>query len=203
MNKKKWLLTNMSLIALSCAQASLAGNLPGSVTFTAGDAYYHFSHKQDLKDRQLPNIALAYNFNEHWAIEGQWGFLNTKQTDSDDDSHFFNIFNNNDEGQSVHGNLYTIDGIYRFTPYHELEPYVLAGTGVLGLKPNTNNDSTQSGLINVGIGTQLFIANRVALRAEAKDVYLTTGNYKNDYMINLGLSFLFGGHEPCYKGEMT
>ncbi len=184
MNKKKWLLTSMSLMtigSISCTQTSFAGNLPGSVTLTVGGAYYHFSHKRDLKNTALPNIALAYNFNEHWGIEAAWGFLHANQKDSEDssnDSPFFNTFNNDVEHETTHGNLYTIDGIYRFNPYHRLEPYVIAGIGVLGLKPNTNNDSTQSGVLNAGLGAQLFFGERVALRGEVKDIYATTGSYK-------------------------
>lgn len=169
------------ILSVSLFNIAYAGNLPSSMTFTIADAYYHFDNKRDLKNTGVPNAAFAYNFNEHWAVEGSVAVINTEMDDNEDDV---------DEDDSVHGFLYMIDGIYRFNPYQHLEPYILAGIGVLGLKPN-GNDPIQSGAINAGIGTQLFFGDSIALRGEIRDVYTTTGSYKNDYLINVGVSFLF------------
>jgi hypothetical protein len=108
-----------------------------------------------------------------------YGTVNTKQTDEEGGDH-------------VHGNLFLIDGIYRFSSYHMFEPYVLAGIGVLGLKPS-DTELNQQGNINAGMGTQVFLDRSIALRIEARDLYTTTGSGKNEIMLNAGISILIGG----------
>ncbi len=177
--KKKYLISCIGVLILMSHRVGVAGNLPGSVTITLADAYYHFNNKRDLNNSAFPNLALAYNFTQHWAMEAGAGILNTRQSEELG-------------GEGVHGVLYNIDGIYRFGAFGHLEPYVLGGIGLLTLAPN-GTDSEHPGNINAGLGAQLFWGPTVAMRAEFRDVYQTTGNSYNDYMLNFGVSFLFGG----------
>lgn len=183
--KKNTVCLSVGLLALIINCSALAGNLPGSVTVTAADAYYHFDEKRDMDNSAMPNLAIGYNFTSHWAMEVMAGVLNSDQEEDRED-------------EGVHGMLYTIDGIYRFTPYGHLEPYVIAGIGMLTLDPN-GDDSEHPGNINAGIGTQLFWGPTVAMRGEIRDIYDTTGETRNDFMINFGVSFLFGGKSTTYK----
>jgi len=177
MRMQKFLL--LAILFFFVSDVCIAENRPGATTFTLAAAYYHFSSARNLKNASLPNIALAYNFNERWAIEGGVGVINTNQRTTD---------------QGVHGFLYTIDGLYRFKPHQHFEPYVLAGIGILGLKPNGNSNEHQ-GNINAGIGAQFFADKSIALRAELRDVYTMSGG-KNDWMANIGVSYLFDGETP-------
>lgn len=159
--------------------AVFAGNTPGAVTITVSDAYYHFDERRDLGNSAMPNLSLGYNFTQHFAMEAGAGILNTQQKAElgDDD---------------VQGALYTISGIYRFASYKHLEPYLIGGIGILVLVP-TDDDSEHPGVVQAGLGTQLFWGHNMALRAEIRDVYQTTGSSRNDYMINFGVSLLLGG----------
>ena len=171
------------LILLS--NAAFAGNIPGAVTVTLADAYYHFDEKRHMDNSAMPNLAVAYNFTPQWAFEVMGGVLNSDLKPSHGD-------------HGVHGSLYMVDAIYRFTPYGHLEPYLTAGIGFLTLVPN-GDDTEHAGAVNAGIGTQLFFGPTVAMRAEVRDIYDTTGDTRNDYMINFGVSFLFGGKTESYK----
>lgn len=173
-HQKYWFL--FSLFALFMTGISYAGNRPGAWTITPSVGYYFFAAKRSIYNTTLPNLAFAYNFDEHWAGEVDAGVINT----------------NNSSEQGVHGMLYTVDGIYRFMPRGNFEPYALAGVGVIGLKP-PGNTSTQQALINAGIGTQYFIDPSIALRADVRDLYTMSGGY-NEGMINFGVSFLIGGN---------
>jgi len=177
--RKNYLISCIGMFILMSNEIGFAGNIPGSVTVTLADAYYHFDNKRNLENSAYPNVALAYNFTQHWAMEAVAGILNTRQTEALGDN-------------GVHGALYTIDGIYRFTPCGHFEPYILGGIGLLNLTPN-GTDSEHPGNVNVGFGAQLFWGPTVAMRAEFRDIYQTTGNSHNDYMLNFGVSFLFGG----------
>jgi hypothetical protein len=171
---KKMILSGILFFLLNTV--CCAGNRPGAFTFTIADAYYHFSSKRHLENNSsMPNIALAYNADERWAMEVGVGVLNT----------------NYQQGRGVHGFLYTLEGLYRFKPYQHFEPYAIAGVGIIGLRP-LPNDSEHQGNINAGIGTQFFADESIALRAELRDLYTLAGG-KNDWMANIGISFLLGG----------
>ncbi len=166
------------LLALLTASHAAAGNQAGATTLTLAGAYYHFASSRHLQNTSLPNIELAYDLTDRWALEGGVGAVNTNQQPSAG-------------GVGVHGFLYTADAIYRCFKHEKFEPYVIAGIGMLALKPN-GMDSTHQGNINAGVGTQVFFTDTIALRGEVRDLYTTTGAGKNDYMINFGVSFLMG-----------
>ncbi len=210
---RKIVITCASMLALAGSFSAVAGNRPGVVTFSIADAYYHFANKRHLNNINMPNLGLAYNFDEHWAMEADVGLINTQSNKSkhnfvinfESESGLNTNFTEPTPGQSVHGFLYTLDAMYRFLPSRRFEPFVSAGVGVISLKPN-GHDAKQQGNINAGIGTQFFISDSLALRIDARDVYTTTGG-KNDFMINLGLNFLLTVQpQPApvlasYKGE--
>jgi OOP family OmpA-OmpF porin len=177
MKKSDCMRVALGLLTLLTTEHAVAGNRAGAVTLTLADAYYHFASSRHLDNTSLPNVALAYNVTDRWAIEGGIGVINTNQKP---------VLG----GLGVHGFLYTADAIYRFR-HSQFEPYIIAGIGLLGIKPNGLN-STHQGNINAGVGTQIFFSDSIALRGEIRDLYTTTGAGKNDYMINFGVSFLMG-----------
>lgn len=176
MKKNYRTLVILGLVTLFSVGQVMAGNRPGATTLTLAGAYYHFASSRHLDNTALPNVALAYNFTDRWAIEGGVGAVNTNQKP---------VLG----GVGVHGFLYTVDGIYRLVPHQQFEPYVSAGVGLLAMRPNGLNSEHQ-GNVNAGIGTQIFFGEMIALRGEIRDLYTTTGAGKNDYMINFGVSFL-------------
>lgn len=182
--QKKGLSCSLGLLMMFCVSLGFAGNRPGAFTVTVADAYYHFDHKRQLANADYPNVSLAYNASPCWAMEISAGFFNTDQDASVG-------------GDGVHGNLYSFHGIYRFAPYRQLEAYLLGGVGMLVLVPN-GLDSEHPGNIDLGVGAQLFFAPGAALRVEARDVFQTTGSSRNDYLLNVGVSFLFGGDKVLH-----
>lgn len=182
--KKLVLVTCLS--SLLCASSILAAwNRPNAVTLNFADAYYHFDSKRHADNSAMPNLAIDYNFDERWAAELGFGVMNTNYHDT----------------TGLRAVLYTFDGIYRFMSKGRFEPYVIAGIGALGMKPSIGTQAQYQGNVNAGIGTQFFADRMVALRVEARDLYTMSGG-KNDYMINFGISFQFGGNSepaPVYK----
>ena len=141
----------------------------------------------------LPELALGYDFDEHWAIEGMYAAYNTS---------YHNDGVNGDN--SAKGNIYTVAGFITLVPYGMFEPYVSAGLGVFYITPAGTSANNQAD-INAAFGTQIFFGNSVALRPEVRDLYTISGG-KNDVLLNLGVSFLMGGNAPeaplpLYKGE--
>ncbi len=164
-----------SLLLLVCSTA-FAGNHPGAWTVTVSEGNYAFANKRHIDNTSLPNAALAYNFTPRWAVEFNAGVINTDQSIA--------------PYSGIHGGLYLLDAIYRFTPYRLFEPYILGGIGMISLMPN-GNASEHQGNVNLGIGTQFFVDPIIALRADVRDIYVLSGG-KNDGMVNFGISVLFG-----------
>lgn len=155
---------------------SLLTNQPGEITLTFAGGSYRFAHKRQLNNTSIPFLGLAYNFDSNWATELSWISFDTIQKAT---------------GQGVVGNLFMLDGIYRFqsTKCH-FQPYVIAGIGNLGLKTGRSH-STQQGDVNAGLGVQWFGDYFLAFRGEVRDVYTTTTG-TNDWMALLGINFLWG-----------
>ncbi len=173
--KKLSLLT--LVLGIMSINTAMAWNRPGAMTLTLADAYYHFDSKRHINNSSLPNVALAYNFDERYAAELNIGVLNT----------------NYHNDTRLRGVLYTLDGLYRFTPHGHFESYIIGGIGMWGLKPSINTQSQYQANVNAGIGTQFFADNMIALRLEARDLYTLSGG-KNDVMVNFGVSFQFFGN---------
>jgi hypothetical protein len=165
------------LICSLCCAAVYADNAPGHFTFTLGNSYIDFSSKRHINNANAPFGALGFTLTPHVDIEGLLGFFTTR-------SHL-----PVDEDRSITGSLFTLDVIYRFSPYRCIVPYLLAGPGFLSMHPNGTNPDTE-GNINGGAGVDLLISNQIAFRVEARDMYTINGG-KQDILLNGGVSILF------------
>lgn len=170
----------LSIVTLPAYSESRAD----AFTFTLGGGTMHFASSRNMKNTGVGFLGLGYDFTDHWGIEALLGGFNTHFNSSEMDD------------RSISGTLFTIDGLYHFTPptyryLNYVEPYVLAGVGVLGMNPNGTNAHNE-GNINAGLGLAFFIHPSIAFRVEARDFYTIVGG-KNDYMIDGGITFLLGG----------
>lgn len=147
-----------------------------AITFTLAGGELFLAAKRNMENTGVGMVMLGYDFTEHWAIEGLAGFYHTH-------------FNNSDDNRRIDGNLYSVDGIYHFSPFNVFEPYVLAGVGMIGMNPN-GNDANNEGNINAGLGLKAFIHPAIAFRIEARDFYTWVGG-KNDVLLDGGVTFLF------------
>lgn len=176
-------LTCLSLLAIQ-SSAAYAVNEEGAVTLSLTGGEIFLDSKRNMNNAGVGLLMLGYNFTERWAIEGLIGAFNT------------DFKNNNPSSKTVNGTPFAIDGIYRFDTYrYTVQPYVLAGIGVIGLNPN-KSDANNEGNINAGVGAQIFVHKAVAFRVEARDFYTWVGG-KNDFMVDAGLSFFFNLCSKC------
>ena len=176
MNKRFIFTACVTFIFLIICFPVLAASRANSVTFTLGGGYEYFSSKRQVENRGVSFGALGYNFTDQWGAEALLGFFRTKST------------NASSYHQKVKGALFAIDGLYHFSSFPVVEPYLLAGVGVTGLNPS-GNDAHNEGNINAGAGLQWFANKVVALRVEARDFYTITGG-KNDVMLDAGVMFI-------------
>jgi OOP family OmpA-OmpF porin len=169
----------ISIVSIASCASVFAMNKAGDITLNVGGGYDIFSSRRHIENSGVPTLALGYNFTDQWGIEGLFGAFNT------------NSKANYNNGKHVNGWMFAVDGLYHFTPYQLLQPYVFAGPGLMSFNPN-GNDANNQGNINAGAGLQFFVADMVALRLEARDIYTFVGGY-NDVFLNGGVTIFFRG----------
>lgn len=166
----------LSLVILGGSSNVFAFHRAGAFTFTLGGGYAYFSPKRHIDNAGIPYGAVGYDFTDRWGLEGLMGFFNTDPK------------RNQNNGRQISGNLFALDVVYHFVPYRFIQPYLLAGPGVIGLNPNGSNANNE-GNINAAVGADLFVNPFIAFRIEARDFYTIVGG-KQDIFPNAGVTFL-------------
>lgn len=178
MNKlRSILLLCITSISIASFTQAYAGNRPGAVTLTLGGGYDYIASKRQIENSSLPLGILGFDFTNNWGFEALYGAFITK---------FDNSANNS---KQVRGSLFLLDAVYRIITCTSVEPFITMGTGITSFNPNLN-DSNHEGNINLGLGAQFFATPSIALRAEARDMYVMVGG-KNDVLLDAGVTFLF------------
>ncbi|HTM63353.1 MAG TPA: porin family protein [Gammaproteobacteria bacterium] len=168
-------LSGLSFLVL-VNQPAIAFNKAGNVSLNIGAGYDYFSDKRRIENSGIPFGIIGYNLTDNWGVEGLLGFFHTR-------SHYPVTYN-----KDVSGTMFAVNAVYHFTPYQFIQPYLLAGPGVMGLNPN-GTDANNEGNINAAAGAQLFINDNIAFRFEARDLYTFVGG-KNDVFVSGGLTYL-------------
>src|SRR5579862_6020257 len=149
----------ISLISIVLSPITMASHRAGAAILSLGAGYERFSSKRHIDNTGMPFFALGYDLTDNWGVEGFLGLTSTDSRRPEDD------------GRQIKTTLFTFDGVYHFSPYHKVEPYVLAGVGITGMHPNGRSDANNEGNINAGVGAEIFIAKSIAFRLEARDLY--------------------------------
>lgn len=163
-------------LLLATSQTALAFNHAGDLTLTAGGGYDYFSSKRLVENTGIPFGIIGYNFSDNWGAEALLGLFHTISHQPGTD------------GKDVSGTMFAADVVYHFSPYKFVQPYLLAGPGIMGLNPN-GTDANNEGNVNAAAGVQLFFNDTMAFRFEARDIYTMVGG-KNDVLLSGGVTFL-------------
>jgi Outer membrane protein beta-barrel domain len=168
------------IVTLVMTQTSVyAGNRAKTATVTVGGGGYFFANDRNLNDTGLAFLSLGYDLTDHWGVDALiTGFSTQSKRPLD-----------NNNGRQIRGSLFAFDGVYHLMLDSCVQPYALAGVGIIGLSPNGTNANNQ-GNINAGLGVQLFFHRDIAFRVEARDFYTMTSSF-NDVFVSGGVSFLF------------
>lgn len=168
-------LMTISLIVMITQSNAFADNRAGTVTLTLGGGYYVFDDRRHVVNTEIPYAAVGFNFTHQWGLEVLYGsFITRFKNEIGDD-------------RQIRGSLFAVDALFHVCPYRNVQPFLLAGVGIVGLNPN-RYDANNEGNINAGVGFQWFANETVALRVEARDFY-TLINGKNDFFFDAGVTF--------------
>ena len=151
-------------------------NRTGVFILTPTIGYYQFDRKWHLESQTMPVLNLGYGLNTHVSAELSVANLSSKHSDTK---------------HSVEGSFYLLNGLYHFKISQKAQPYVLAGVGLINVYPHAETEISLQANLNIGCGLEYFFSDKMALRADVRDVYTPLGD-KQDILMLFGVSFLFG-----------
>uniref|UniRef100_C6E2V6 OmpA/MotB domain protein n=1 Tax=Geobacter sp. (strain M21) TaxID=443144 RepID=C6E2V6_GEOSM len=169
---------------LAMATSAVAGEREGAFSISPFLGGYTFDGDQHLKTAPVYGLRLGYDLTKNWGVEAVADYLATEGTHN---------------GRSVNALSYRLDVLYNFLPDGPLVPYLAVGGGGItyghgheGLKVS---DRTTDATINAGGGIKYFVTDSVALRADARQLFLleSPDSPKYNWEYTAGLTFLFGG----------
>jgi OOP family OmpA-OmpF porin len=151
---------------------------PGAMTLSPSIGGYVFEGNQNLDNGPTYGLGLGYHFDNHWAAEAVFNYVDTELST---------------DGSDVDTYLYRIDGLYHFMPSERLVPYIAAGLGGINIDPE-NANSDQDFAVNYGAGLKYFLSENVALRGDVRHV-ISFDETQSNLIYTVGLTFLFGGEK--------
>ncbi|QXE85508.1 MULTISPECIES: OmpA family protein [Geomonas] len=169
---------------LTVATAAIAGEREGAFSISPFAGGYTFDGEQHLKTAPVFGLRLGYDLTKNWGVEAVADYLATEGTRND---------------RSFNALSYRLDILYNFLPEGPLVPYLAVGGGGItyghGREGLKISDRTTDATINAGGGVKYFVTDSVALRADARQLFLleSPDSPKYNWEYTAGLTFLFGG----------
>jgi outer membrane beta-barrel protein len=137
---------------------------------------YFFDRDLDLDNDLVYGVRLGYFFTKALEAEISFEGVSTEDDRTNGDADLLQ---------------WHIDGLYHFPINEKLFPYLAVGMGVANYDID-GRSSDSDFLLNYGAGVKYLIKDWLAIRLDARQP-VTFDDTNFNFMVNLGLSFLFGG----------
>jgi OmpA-OmpF porin, OOP family len=173
------------LLSLLLTTTCFAGEREGAFSISPFAGGYTFDGVQHAKTAPLYGLRLGYDISKHLGVEYVVDFLSTEGTRTD---------------RSINALSYRMDALYNFMPDGRLVPYFALGGGGItaghGSSFNTGGSNT-SATLNTGGGLKYFLTDSLALRGDARQLFLFDRQTMYNWEYTGGLTFLFGDKKPA------
>lgn len=163
-----------AMIAASLAHAEIT---PGAFTLSPFIGGYTFDAEQHLRTRPVYGMRAGYDFTKNWGVEALFDYVRTKSSRVDDSADAYR---------------YGADVLYHFMPDSKIVPYLAAGFGGTTVNYQGGIKNENNALFNYGGGLKYFLTDSIALRADARHIWVFD-NADTNFEYSLGLTFAFGG----------
>ncbi len=183
MKKKLVALMLSSAVLCITAAPAVAGEREGAFSISPFVGGYTFDGVQHLETAPVFGLRLGYDLTKNWGVELVGDYLATDGTRSE---------------RSINALSYRLDFLYNFMPDGPLVPYLAAGGGGITAGHGSNfqaGGSNTSATANVGGGLKYFLTDSIALRGDARQLFIfeSPNSPKYNWEYTAGLTFLFGG----------
>jgi len=157
-----------------------AGEREGVFSISPFAGGYTFDGVQHAETAPVYGLRLGYDITKHLGVEYVIDYLSTDGTRMD---------------KSFNALSYRMDAIYNFMPEGRLVPFLALGGGGItaghGSGFNTGGSNTDATL-NAGGGLKYFLTDSLALRGDARQLFIFDRNTMYNWEYTGGLTFLFG-----------
>lgn len=170
------------LFFILAALPAMAQTQAETFMFTPAVGQMLFDSNRHVKDVPFYNISVGYQFDEIWVGEAMFGVFETKSKST---------------ARRSTGYHFNLNGLYHFYPAEKLNPYLIAGVGLLAADKLDWSDGgalmqKSAATINAGVGLKYDLTPAWQIRAEAREFIVRHSiDHDFDTVINLGLTWYF------------
>ena len=182
---KKLMYCTAFLLSLLLTTTCFAGEREGAFSISPFIGGYTFDGVQHLKTAPVYGLRLGYDITNNLGVEYVIDYLSTKGTQAE---------------TSINALSYRMDALYNFMPERRLVPYLALGGGGItaghGSGFNAGGSNTDATL-NAGGGLKYFLTDSLALRGDARQLFLFDRKTLYNWEYTAGVTFLFGDKKPA------
>jgi OmpA-OmpF porin, OOP family len=185
MKKLVALMLTMAAVLIMAAPV-VAGERAGAFSLSPFVGGYTFDGVQHLETAPVFGLRLGYDLTKYLGVEAVGDYLATEGTRGNE--------------RSINALSYRLDILFNIMPDGPFVPYLAVGGGGItaghGHEGLEISDRTTDATANAGLGFKYFLADSVALRGDARQLFIfpprhESGKFNWEY--TAGLTFLFGG----------
>ena len=162
-----------------------------------GGGIINFEGDEELKDGFISAFTLGYDFNERWTIEGVFYF--SPKLDANEVTDSQNNPRRGLGGDNPATDTYllgaAVDGLWHFTRWERLDPYLVLGFGGLFYGEELANGDKSEAALRAGFGVMYHFNDEWALRADFRGMLAGNDSEANS-IITGGLVWTPGAHVP-------
>jgi len=182
---KKLMYCGAFLLSLLLTAICFAGEREGAFSLSPFVGGYTFDGVQHAETSPVYGLRLGYDITNNIGVEYVIDFLSADGTHG---------------GPSINALSYRMDALYNFLPEGRLVPYLALGGGGTTVGHGSSfaaGGSNTNATLNAGGGLKYFLTDSVALRGDARQLFVFDRHTLYNWEYTAGLSFLFGGNKPA------
>ena len=149
-----------------------------------------FEGDQPVDDTVNLSLKVGYEFSEWWTYEAAIYFaptVNISDRGKEDGIDF----------NSTSLLSFSLEGLFHFTRWNRLDPYLVFGVGVDHFMDELPNQHQTELLLIGGVGTMYHLSDSWSLRADLKAMIAGFGSHPNaNMLIEIGASYAIGAETP-------
>lgn len=170
------------LVSVAMAAPALAGTRAGGTSLSLAAGGLVFDGMEKLNAGPVIGVRVGYDAHKSVGLEGSFGFVNTRGRTVTD---------------QVYGYIYRADALYYLLPDSNFVPFLAAGIGGMTLIDSPVYGNRNSLLLDYGLGFKYFVADTVALRADARGLATYDTNAHGHGEFTVGVNYYFGRGEQA------
>jgi outer membrane beta-barrel protein len=166
------------LSTLLLTSSALAAVQEGNASFSVFAGSFMFDSAEKLDDGPVIGARLGYDLSRNVGIEASFGFIDSRN-------------NSVANKPQTYGYTYRTDLFYNLMPESAFVPFLTAGAGILNINGSELWGNKTSTILEYGIGARYFIADNLALRADARNLLTFDNNRHSNFEFTGGINYYF------------